>query len=203
MQTGDAEIIPEVVNEPEAAVPEEPINPVFSRIGSDGVVIAQEKVWYLEEFDSLGRPIAGTYWENGSIVRHISWEYEGEDQQAETKTEKTNAGEIKTAYDFSGKTLFVIETNTKGDIIKKTSYEYAGNHLPAKTVVEDENETITTLTKYNDDDSVSEKWIYRNDELVISYFYKNEDDWTETIYLNNAPILIVEYENGIRKKGTR
>ena len=88
----DAAPVPTATPEPAAAAsPPETSKtaaaamPPFASVSDGGIILAAAESWYLEEFDARERPIAGTLWNKGEIVKRTTWVYADPDQQAAKK----------------------------------------------------------------------------------------------------------------------
>jgi len=172
---------------------------IFSHLGPDAFIVASPNKWYLEEYDSLGRPVTGTLWKNGSIDEQTSWLYDNETQQVKTKIITSSNGSVENDYDSFGNIVVTITTNVKGETINKTTNVYNTKNMLTKSETEADNNILLTQIDYIGEE-ISEKRMYRNDAPLITYTYKDSDNWTETIFKDGKPVLVVEYENGERKK---
>jgi len=172
---------------------------IFSHLGPDAFIVASAKNWYLEEYDALGRPVTGTLWKNGSIDERTSWLYDDETQQVRTKIITSPNGSVENQYDGFGNNIVTITTNLKSEIIKKTTNEYNKKNMLVKSETEEDKNILLTQIDYSGEE-ITEKRMYRNDAPLITYTYKDSDNWTETIFKDGKPVLVVDYENGERKK---
>ena len=172
---------------------------IFSHLGPDAFIVASTNNWYLEEYDALGRPVTGTLWKNGTIAEQTSWLYDDETQQFQTKITTSSTGSVENDYDRFGNIVVTITTNSKGETIKKTTNEYNKKNMLVKSETEEDKNILLTQIDYNGEE-ITEKRMYRNDAPLITYAYRDSDNWTETIFKDGKPALVVDYENGERKK---
>jgi len=172
---------------------------IFSHLGTDGVIIASATNWYLEEYDTMGRPITGTLWKSGIIAEQTSWLYDDKTQQVRTKITTSSTGSIENEYDRSGNIVTTIMTNLKGDTLKKVTNVYNKKNLLEKSETEENKNILLTQIDY-DGDEIKEKRMYKNDIPLITYTYRDGDNWSETVFKDGKPVLTVDYENGERKK---
>jgi len=172
---------------------------IFSHLGTDGLIVASTNNWYLEEYDAWGRPVTGTLWKNGSIAEQTSWLYNDETQQVRTKITTSSTGSIEIEYDHFGNIVVTTITDVKGETLKKTTNVYNKKNMLEKTETEEDKNILLTQIDYNGDE-ISEKRMYRNDAPLITYSYRDSENWTETIFKDGKPVLTVDYENGERKK---
>ena len=172
---------------------------IFSHLGPDAFIVASTTNWYLEEYDTLGRPVTGTLWKDNSIAEQTSWLYDDETQQVRTKIVTSSTGSIEIEYDRFGNIAVTLSMNLKGETVKKTTNEYNKKNMLVKSITEEDKNVLLTQIDY-DGDEISEKRIYKNDAPLITYSYRDSDNWSETIFKDGKPALVVEYENGERKK---
>jgi hypothetical protein len=184
------------------AAPTPTITGAYSRSDFDGVVIAADKTWYLEEADSLGRPTTGTLWKDGTIVKVTSWLYYGDSQRVEKKIETASDQSTETDYDKSGNVVFVAVTSSKGDIVSRLANTWNEKGLLSVSIYsKDKNVTRTEYEYYRADgkDVIKVKKLFKNDELVSRCDYSDEDSWVETVFNKGKAILAVDYVKGERK----
>lgn len=174
--------------------------PVYTHSASDGIILSSGERWYLEEFDGLERPVSGTLWDKGEIIEWTSWLYAADGQQAEKKIVTGTADSVETEYDGSGNIVQVIITNPKNEPVSTLRNKYNEKNLLTESELAKDKTVDRTELEYSDTDMINEKRVYTNGELKIKYVYSTEDNWTETIYNKNIPVLTVTFENGARKK---
>jgi len=172
---------------------------IFSHLGSDAFIVASTTNWYLEEYDTLGRPVTGTLWKDNAINEQTSWLYDDETQQVKTKIVTSSTGSIEYEYDSFGNIVITVTTDLKGQTIKKTTNEYNKKNMLVKSGTEEGGNILLTQIDYNGEE-ITEKRMYKNDVPLITYTYRDSDNWSETIFKDGKPALVVEYENGERKK---
>jgi len=186
----------------QSVVPVPKITALYSRSDFDGVIIAAGKSWYLEETDSLGRPSTATLWNDGSAVKVSTWLYYGSSQRAEKKIETTSDQSTETDYDKSGNVVLVEITASNGDIVSHLENAWDEKDLLVNSVFR-KDKTVTrteyAYTRKDGKDIVKEKKLFKNDELVSSCAYSDEDSWTETVFNKGKAILSVNYVKGERK----
>jgi len=174
---------------------------VYARSGAEGIVIASENRWYLEEFDSFGRSVDGTLWEKGEIIERTSWFYSPDAQRPDKKIVTGNALSIETEYDKEGNAISIVETDLKGEVVSTLGNVFNEKNLLLRSVTKKGGITKRTVLEYTDTDTIREKRVYTNDELTILYEYATQDNWTETVYSKSVPVLVATFENGVRIKG--
>jgi hypothetical protein len=183
-------------------VPTPTITEAYSRSDFDGVVIAADKNWYLEEADSLGRPTTGTLWKDGTIVKVTSWLYYGDSQRVEKKIETASDQSTETGYDKSGNVVLVSVTSSKGDIISRLVNTWNEKGLLSLSIYSKDKTVTRTEYEYDRTDGkdvIKVKKLFKNDELVSRCDYSVEDSWVETVFNKGKAILAVDYVKGERK----
>lgn len=184
------------VSAPTSAAPS-PV-PAFSKISDDGYLVASNDVWYLEEFDRLGRPVTGTQWQKGSVAEQTSWLYPDDTQQAGMKIVTSASGSVETEYDRAGNAV----SKTTSDAAGKTTEIVTNSYDKENRLVFSEKTSggITTRVemRYGKDER-REKVLYQNGQPVIKWSWTDDENWTETIYRDGNSILTVDYVNGERK----
>ena len=188
------------------AAPTPTITAMYSRSDFDGVVIAADKAWYLEEADSLGRPTTGTLWKDGAIVKVTSWLYYGDSQRVEKKIETPSDQSTETDYDKSGNVVLVEITSPKGEVVSRLENTWSEKGLLLVSVYsKDKNVTRTEYEYVRTDgkDIFKVKKLFKNDELISRCDYSDEDSWVETVFNKGKSILAVDYVKGERKVKTR
>lgn len=172
--------------------------PAFSRMSDDGYLVASNEVWYLEEFDRLGRPVSGTQWQKGTIAEQTGWLYPDDTQQAGTKIVTSASGSVETDYDRAGNVVAKTTSDASGKTteIVTNSYDKENRLVFSETV----SGGITTRIEmqYGKDDQ-REKVLYKNGQPIIKWSWTDDENWTETIYSDGNAILTVDYVNGERK----
>lgn len=187
---------------PVPATPTPTINGSYSRSDSDGVVIAADKTWYLEEADSLGRPTTGTLWKDGTIVKVTSWLYYGDSQRVEKKIDTASDQSTETDYDKSGNVVLVAVTSSKGDIVSRLENTWNEKGLLSVSIYSKDKTVTRTEYEYartDGKDVIRVKKQFKNDELVSRCDYSDEDSWVETVFNKGKAILAVDYVKGERK----
>lgn len=177
----------------------------YSHTGMDGVVLAEKDTWYLEEFDRAGRPLAAVRWEKGVISETISWQYYGDSQRVYKSQVKSDTRLTETEYDSSGNIILINETllEEKVQPVKPDRifiYSYDAKNRLRESVSQRSGSLQKIIYDYRDDGSLSKKHIYKNGLLTLIYAYKDEENWTETVYHNDLAILTVVFQNGERKR---
>lgn len=176
--------------------------PPFASVSDGGIILAAAESWYLEEFDAKERPIAGTLWIKGEIVKRTTWVYAGSAQQADKKIITGLTGSTETGFDAHGNEILVIQTGAKGIILSTLTKQYNSINQLTESELTTGTKIVKTELEYTAGDRLKEKRVYTNGQKTIIYAYASEDNWTETIYSNEVPVLVVTYENGARKKDT-
>ncbi len=174
----------------------------YARAETSGVVIAGEKKWYLEEFDALERPSVGTTWVDGEIEKTVSWKYYGETQTVRERLESDGKGTSLTEYDQSGRVIAQVAKDADGKELSSTKNEYGEGGRLSETVSRDGARIKRTTFVYAEDGSLLEKRGYLNGALEIVCRWKDEDNWTETVYNKGKAALVARYVNGVRQKET-
>lgn len=170
----------------------------FSKISGDGYLVASKDVWYLEEFDRLGRPVTGTLWQNGAITEQTSWLYPDDDQQAGMKIVTSASSSVETEYDRAGN----IVARTTSDASGKTTEFVTSSYDKENRLVFSETISggITTRIEMRYGKAgQKEKVLYKNGQQLIKWSWTDDENWTETIYRDGNAILTVDYVNGERK----
>lgn len=172
----------------------------YARAGSSGMVITGANSWYLEEFDSLERPVSATTWASGKIAKKVSFVYYGDTQLIDTKIETVDSGSTVSRFDRSGNVLLVMERDAEGEILNSTVNTYT-RELRLETTTRTEGDTVKRTTYiYGPEGTLLEKRAYTNDMLDIVYRWKDEENWTETVYSKGKAVLVARYVNGQRVK---
>ena len=193
----------------------------YTHTGLDGIILAKTDTWYYEEFDTTGRPISGIRWEKKNIVERTTWAYFGESQQLRLSVTTTDTLETQTEYDRNGNIITIRETpvqkaedkepveavpeETRDPTSPKPeerviTYSYDGRNLLRETLTRKGDVLVKMRFDYRDDGTLSEKSVYKNGALTIRYVYRDEENWTETVYQDDLVVLTVTYENGERKR---
>jgi hypothetical protein len=179
-----------------------PHGKVYSRSENAGVVIAGQDSWYLEEFDSLERPATGTTWTSGEISRQTSWLYYDETQLVRTRIETDATGSTVTDYDRSGHVLSVVTGDADGNELTSTRNSYGDDGAITESI-ESAGKTVKRTTYIYDKNAfLIEKRGYSNGVLNIVTRWKDEDNWTETVYSKGRVVLVATYVDGERQKET-
>ena len=172
----------------------------YARTGSEGMVITGANSWYLEEFDSLERPVTATTWVAGKIAKKVSWVYYGDTQLIDTKIATVDTGSTVSRFDRSGNVLVVTESDAEGEILNTTVNTYT-KESRLETSTRTEGATVKRTTYiYAPDGTLLEKRAYTNDMLDIVCRWKDEDNWTETVYSKGKAVLVARYADGQRVK---
>lgn len=174
----------------------------YARAETSGVVIAGEKRWYLEEFDALERPSVGTTWVDGAVVKTVSWKYYGETQTVRERLESDGKGTALTEYDRSGRVIAEVAKDADGKELSSTKNEYGEEGRLSETVSREGTRVRRTTFVYGEDGILLEKRGYLNGALEIVCRWKDEDNWTETVYNKGKPALVARYVDGVRQKET-
>lgn len=179
-----------------------PHGKVYSRSENAGVVIAGQDSWYLEEFDSLERPAMGTTWTSGEISRQVSWLYYDETQLVRTRVDTAITGSTVTDYDRSGHVLSVVTGDADGNELTSVRNTY-GEDGSITESIETAGKTVKRTTYIYDKNAfLIEKRGYTNGVLNIVTRWKDEDNWTETVYSKGRVVLVATYVDGVRQKET-
>jgi hypothetical protein len=173
---------------------------VYANSSSDGLVIANGKNWYLEELDSLGRPVSGTLWQNGEIAVRTSWLYSGEGQIPAKKIVTGKDGSTETDYDDSGNKILVVRSDDKGQKTSTLANTWNNKNFLVESVLTAGKTTTKTVIEYTGTDRKQEKRVYLDGKLAVRDAYTAEDSWTETLYNEGTPVLVVTYVDGARVK---
>ena len=174
--------------------------PSYSRTGEDGTLIVSGDRWYLEEYDSLGRPVTGTFWTAGTVNRKTAWTYYGDAQQARLKVETGESGRSEVEYNEDGTILSRLDTDKDGKPVESLKNSYNDRHLLESSTSVKDGTSVRTEYRYTGEDKLAEKKVYRNDLLALEVLYTDEENWTETVYSKGVKVLVVTYEDGVRKK---
>lgn len=175
--------------------------PVFSRVGDDGILVAMEENWYLEEFDAEGRPVTGTLWKKGEIAERTSWLYVDESQQPSMKIVTGNDGTVETEYDRSGNVVSKKTSDAENVPVETVTNAYdRDNNLVLSEVIRD-GVTTRTETEYENGERKVRRTL-KDGMPLITWEWTDEENWTETVFLDGSAVLVVEYVNGTRKEGS-
>lgn len=173
---------------------------MYSLSGRDSVILANRDVWYLEEFDGQERPVRGTRWEKGEITDKTSWIYYEGSGGTRLHVKTGQSGTTETEYDEEGRCIR-LKIMMKDADTKEISYTYDKEGRLLSSVTETGTKTTKIQHEYQSDGTLKRKTMTINGELSLICDYASEDDWTETVYGNGGPILVVEYADGVRQKG--
>lgn len=173
---------------------------LYSLTGRDSVILANRDVWYLEEFDSLERPIRGTKWEKGEITEKTSWIYFEGSGGTRLHVKTGPSGTTETEYDEEGRCVR-LKIMMKDEEAKEIAYAYDKDGRLSSSVTESGTKTTKIQYEYLSDGNLKRKTMTTNGELSLICEYASEDDWTETVYSGGKPILVVDYVDGVRQKG--
>jgi|GEM_PF-1433779 len=173
---------------------------MYSLSGRDSVILANRDVWYLEEFDGQERPVRGTRWEKGEITDKTSWIYYEGSGGTRLHVKTGQSGTTETEYDEEGRCIR-LKIMMKDTDTKEISYTYDKEGRLLSSVTESGTKTTKIQHEYKSDGTLKRKTMTVNGELSLICDYASEDDWTETVYGNGGPILVVEYADGVRQKG--
>jgi antitoxin component YwqK of YwqJK toxin-antitoxin module len=174
----------------------------YARAETSGVVIAGEKTWYLEEFDALERPSVGTTWVDGAVAKTVSWKYHGETQTVRERLESDGKGTTLSEYDQSGRMIAQVAKDADGKELSSTKNEYSEGGRLSETVSREGSRVKRTTFVYAEDGSLLERRGYLDGALEIVCRWKDEDNWTETVYNKGKAALVVTYVDGVRRKET-
>lgn len=171
---------------------------LYSRISSSGMVVANEKSWYLEENDVQGRPLRATEWVSGVLTTKTFWEYDGSDPRPLRRTDKTDSSRLVVGFDSSG------------NISSEIQYDLNDKQVWSRVTERDENGNIVSVTVlsgtttakivnvYSETGTLLEQRSEKNGELVSISRYSSEDDWTETVYKKGVAVFTAIYADGKR-----
>lgn len=173
--------------------------PSYARIGSDGMTVVDSGSWYLEEYDSLGRPIRATQWTDAEISSVTTWLYDGDSPRCITRVMTYESGSIETGFDAMGNEIYVEEKDAAGTLVSATAREWdtARNELLRTTMAGGSTETLRWV--YGEDGTLTERKFEKNGVVVLRAVYASDEDWTETLYRNGSPVLVQRYVNGVRE----
>lgn len=174
----------------------------YARSETSGVFIAGQKTWYLEEFDAFERPSVGTTWVDGSVAKTVSWKYYGDTQIVRERLESDEKGTVLAEYDRSARVLALVSKDADGNELSSTKNEYGEGGRLSETVNREGKRIKRTTYVYREDGSLLEKRGYLNGSLEIVYRWKDEDNWTETVYNKGKAALVATYVDGVRRKET-
>lgn len=172
---------------------------VYASSGDDGVCVASKDAWYFEEYDGLSRPVSGVLWKAGEIAKRTSWTYRDDGQQAFRKIETDAGSSVTYEYDASGNTLMMSVMNPKGELTESTVNEYDAEGNLTLTVHEKGSDIERTELSYANGEQTTKR-VFRNGEPVMLWQATGQNDWTESMYYEDAVILVVEYVDGVRKE---
>ena len=184
---------------PAPAASEPPAVPAFSKVADDGYLVASTDIWYLEEFDQLGRPTTGTMWQKGTIAEQTSWLYPDDTQQAGMKVVTSASGSVEIEYDRAGNVVARTTSDASGKTteIVTSSYDKENRLVISETV--SGGATTRVEMQYGKDEQ-RVKILYKNGQPVIKWSWADDENWTETVYRDGDAILTVDYVNGERKR---
>ena len=192
--------VPQNASAAEKPVVQEEIGKTYARSEMDGVIIAKSGSWYLEEYDSLERPIAGTFWEKGKITRTTVWTYVDDTQCPKTKIITDEKSSTETGFDRSGNVVSVAITDAAGKNVSVLENTYDSDNRLSVSILTKDGIATRTVFLYASSGMPAEKRVYTNGKLSIVYSWRDEENWTETVYSNDKKVLVSTYENGIRQK---
>ncbi|HOU38705.1 MAG TPA: hypothetical protein PLS27_00940 [Treponemataceae bacterium] len=193
----------------------------YTHTGLDGIILAKSDTWYYEEFDTAGRPVEGVRWEKNEIVEKTTWSYFDDTQRIRQSVTTTDELITETRYDRNGNVIEIRETivppeeddeeakpaaaesrekTEQKDRERVITYSYDERNLLRETLTRQGTVLIKTRFDYQDDGSLSEKTVFKNGELTIRYVYRDEENWTETVYHDDLVVLTVVYQNGERTR---
>lgn len=168
----------------------------YSNISSVGLVTANKDSWYLEENDILGRPIKGTWWSLGKIVKTSEWVYDGKLERAIRRIDIENGEKTVIEYDSSSNILSEARYTTKGDRVFFQEFKKENGKLISEYLFFKEGEFFTVYS-YNAD-TIREKRTEKNGVLISLCEYEDEDTWIEKIYKNGKVILSTSWKDGVK-----
>ncbi len=179
-----------------------PSETAYAKTTRDSVAIAGKDVWYLEEFDSRERPLRAVRWENGEISERTSWLYHDSSDVVRLSVRIGPAGSTEIEFDTTGKCVRMAVLDA---LSRETNYRYAydAKGRMSETETNDPKKTVLVTYAYREDGSLSERKVFTNGKLSLIATYSDDDNWVETAYFDGVPILVVEYVNGVRRKGRR
>lgn len=175
--------------------------PSYSRIGNDGLTVAEADSWYLEEYDPRGRPVRATQWVSGEIASVTSWLYEGDSARCESVVTTDAEGSVETRFDGAGNDIYTEVKDASGATVSFTAREWDEDRreLLRRTVKGDKSET--QVWTYREDGTLSSRRLEKNGTVVLEAVYESADDWVETVYRNGAPVLVQRFLRGVREGG--
>ncbi|MBN1617240.1 MAG: hypothetical protein JW875_07985 [Spirochaetales bacterium] len=184
---------------PEVEQPPHQIRPgLYTKTSRDSVIVATNDEWYLEEFDKLERPVEGVLWKKGEIVEQKSWSYHGETGIVFLELLTNENETIETEYDGKGRCIRVETEASSGDT-ELTLYSWDNKDKLSESLVETKKKSVRTVYMWDGED-LSEKIVYIDGILSLRYQYKDQENWSETVYTKGKPALVVEFENGTRRR---
>lgn len=186
----------------------------YSHAGMDGIVLAENNTWYLEEFDSLGRPFNAVRWEKKTILETTTWLYFGDSQNIYQEHIVTENETIIKEYDTGGNLISIKESFLENQSQKNAAdrkvppettdrvftYVYDSQNRLRESVSQKEGFLQKEVFEYQEDGTLSTKSVYKNGSLAIIYTYRDEENWTETVYYKDLAVLTVIFKNGERQR---
>ncbi len=164
----------------------------------DSTLITPES-WYLEERDSLGRPVRATEWRKGEISLLTSWVYEGENQKPSLMLSTDSRGSTESRYDGAGLEVNRVVQDPSGKILTEIRREWdSQGRETLRETREKGNETLERWV-YDDEGELRERVVERDGQKVFSVIYETDGLWSENIYRNGILILSERYVNGSRE----
>ncbi len=174
----------------------------YAKATRDAIAIAGKDVWYLEEFDERERPSSAVRWEKGEITERTTWLYHDGTDVVRLTVRAGVAGSTESEYDESGRCVGMVSTDASGGEVRYR-YAYDKQGRLSESGTDDGKKTVRVTYAYRSDGSLSEKKVFTDGNLSLVAAYKDDDNWVETAYYDGVPILVVEYVDGVRRKGTR
>ncbi len=188
----------------DAASPEPGVKPVaaYAKTTRDSVAIAGRDVWYLEEFDARERPSSAVRWEKGEITERTTWFYHDNSDVVRLSVRTGADGSTESEFDESGRCVGMVVVDVSGS---ETRYRYAYDSQGrlSESWTEDGKKSVRVTYAYRPDGSLSERKVFTDGSITLVASYRDDDNWVETAYFGGVPILVVEYVNGVRRKGNR
>jgi YD repeat-containing protein len=176
------------------------LSPEYARMDENGAVIVGKSEWYLEELDAAGLPANGTVWQGGKIVRRISWVYYDGSAQSRARIETNDTTTTETLYDPDGNITAVTVTGADGTVLSKTGNTYTKDRKLSSTVLEKDKKLTRTEYVYSKGGTLAQKKIFVDGSLASEFVYKDGDNWTENVYMRDELVLVMVYENGVRRQ---
>ncbi len=119
-----------------------------------------------------------------------------------TRVDTNATGSTVTDYDRSGHVLSVVTGDADGKELTSIRNSYGDDGTITESIEKADKTVKRTTYIYDKNAFLIEKRGYTNGVLNIVYRWKDEDNWTETIYSKGHVVLVATYVDGERQKET-